>query len=248
MPTPCLPLAVALCAALPPADPASPPAGARIQASMPDSRAQYQAFEVATPLAGNQAFEGAFGFDFDVGRSPLLVRGLGAFDDGQDGLNAAIGVRLYERTSASLLASTVFATGTGARLSRGYRIADLATALLLPAGFRGSIVASGYGDARERRYDNGTAAFPGSIAAGGFVAFVGGGRSGFDAAAFPTTVDVGPAVRYAGPNFVFTALPAAVGEDVPTSTVPEPATWALVGAGLVLLGAASARRRAATSA
>ncbi|GJG86523.1 hypothetical protein tb265_17040 [Gemmatimonadetes bacterium T265] len=204
--------------------------------------AQFQAFTVGTPLAGNQAFGGAFGIDFDVGAAPIVVSALGAFDDGQDGLRSPITVRLYERTTQSLFASLTFPTGTGAMLRGGYRIADLATALRLPAGFQGSLVATGYGDPQERLANNGYWPFPGTITTGGFLDFVGGGRYTLDPDAFPTTVDGGPAVHFAGANVVFDRAPTAV---VATSTVPEPSTWALVGAGLLVVSAVARRRRAA---
>ncbi|HEY0778152.1 MAG TPA: PEP-CTERM sorting domain-containing protein [Gemmatirosa sp.] len=241
-----LPLATALLSAAALASTAmSTPARAQ---DRPPVDTPYQAITfdaLDAPLYGNQAFGGAFGIDFDVGAAPVFVRGLAAFDDGQDGFNAPITIRLYDRSAQALFASTVFTPGTGARLSGGYRITDLATALLLPAGFRGSVVASGYGTTREQLYNSSLARLPGSITTAGFVTFVGAGRYSFDANAFPTIVDGGQPVHYAGPNFVLSdaANAAAAGAAVPVSTAPEPATWALVGAGLVMVGAAARRAR-----
>lgn len=195
---------------------------------------QVQAFTVSGPLAGNQAFGGAFGIDFDVGDAPVLVRALGAFDDGQDGLNAPIRVWLYDRDLQTALASTTFGIGADARLGGGYRFQDLVTALLLPAGFHGSIVASGYGTAGERLHNSGAYGFPGTVATGGLLTFVGGGRYSLDADGFPTTVDGPPAVHYAGGNFTFTA---GDGVEVPATTTPEPETWMLLGGGVLAVGA-----------
>ena len=158
--------------------------------------------------------------DFDV-NSPIVVSQLGVFDSAQDGLIAPIQAAIYDRTSQATVSPVVtFSAGSGAvagTLLGGSRYLSIAP-LTLPAGFHGSIITFGYGDGINGELDGntfgtaaGTPTFPWTTNnGGGLISFVGGGRftdSGGTAISFPTTIDTGPANRYASGTFVFAAVP-----------------------------------------
>ncbi len=154
-------------------------------------------------LAGNQAFGGSLGMDFDVAHA-LKVTRLGVFDDGSDGLNLAITVALYDRKNQSKLAGFEFSANNPGELVAGSRFLDLTTPLTLPAGFEGCIVASGYGVGEQLFNTHGLPANIEQLSTfdGGSLVFVGSGRWG-DPATYPATADDGPANRYAAGTFAF---------------------------------------------
>ena len=93
----------------------------------------------------------------------------------------------------------------------------MATPIYLPAGFHGTIEADGYGPI-ERNGNMGEGVLPLSTDGGtGAISFVDGGRFGA-AGSFPTSLDSGPANRYAAGTFVYSASPA--GTPVATFTDP----------------------------
>ncbi len=163
------------------------------------------AYVIAEGVVGNQAFGGALGMDFNV-EGDLLVTSLGVFDDGSDGLNLPINARLYDRDNQSVLASLDFTPEDPGELVGGSRFKELDEPVGLPAGFRGTMTASGYGGG-ELNGNQGGGLIPGmSTDDGGcLVTFVGGGRFG-DAGTpgiFPNVVDGGPVNRYAAGTFTF---------------------------------------------
>ena len=155
-------------------------------------------FVVAAGQVGNQNFGGALGMDFNVGASPITVTSLGAFDDGSNGINGTINVRLYDRTNTAVpLASAAF-TGTTQQLIGGSRFSPIA-ALTLPAGFQGRIIADGY-NALELNGNGGPWT---TDSGGGAITF---GTTGFYALApggYTTNTDGGPGNRYAAGTFAF---------------------------------------------
>ncbi|MDE0596291.1 MAG: choice-of-anchor J domain-containing protein [Roseibacillus sp.] len=163
------------------------------------------AYGIPAGTAGTQAYSGALGNDFDVS-SPdgILVTRLGVFDDLSDGLNSTITVGIFDRTTATLVGSSLTLSGNEGSLEDGTRFADLTSPIALPAGFQGSIVAQGYNGA-ERNGNGGTGSTPGTTDdGGGAISFVGTSRFGPDGVfAFPTSPDGGPANRYHAGNFDF---------------------------------------------
>lgn len=197
----------------------------------PRAEAQTTAIWMPATQSGNQNWAGPLGIDFDV-NAPITITAFGVFDDLANGFATAKSVRLYDRTSpAAPIATLAFSAGTPGSLVGSYRFLALAAPVTLAAGFQGSIVADGYGV--DPNYNTSGGAFPGTIDGGGRLTFVGGSRydAPANAGSYPTIVDGGPEVRYGAGSFQF------------VSAVPEPATVALLGGGLLVLGIGARRRR-----
>jgi fibronectin type 3 domain-containing protein len=157
------------------------------------------AYLVEAGTVGNQAFGGGLGMDFNVVRSIRVTR-LGVFDDSSDGIFLPITARLYDRSTRSVLAELVFTAEDFGELIGGSRFKDLAQPIVLASGFQGTMAASGYGgDERNGNGVDGRSLF----SAGGSLEFVGLSAYAVDPAAYPGTVDAGPANRYAAGTFYF---------------------------------------------
>jgi hypothetical protein len=164
-----------------------------------EAREPGAAYVVEAGTVGSQAFGGALGMDFDVLR-PIRVTRLGVFDDSSDGLFLPISARLYDRATREVIASLDFTPEAAGDLIGGSRFLTLPQPVTLPAGFQGTMVASGYGgDERNGNGVAGRSVFTG----GGSIAFVGSARYGVAPADFPGTPDGGPANRYAAGTFYF---------------------------------------------
>ena len=167
--------------------------------TIPDG--QHVAFRVPAGAAGSQAWDGALGMEFEV-VNPIRVTRLGVFDDAGDGLKRPLTARLYDRTTRAALATLEFSPTAPGTLIGGSRFKDLPAALDLKTGFKGTIVAEGYGP-EERAGNRGLKALTLSTHdGGGAVVFGGRGRYG-RAGTHPATVDAGPAQRYAAGTFQF---------------------------------------------
>ena len=168
------------------------------------------AYNVPAGTPGNQAFTGALGLDFNV-NSDIVVTQLGVFDDNTDGLQAPLQARLYQRDDTNpcgfqLLASIDFTLDDqGTSLGDSSLFKPLDTPLVLPAGFTGTIVASGYGPFEMNGNTNGGAPSWYTDDGGGLISFVGKGRFGAanTPGAYPMTVDGGPVNRYAAGTFIY---------------------------------------------
>ncbi len=167
------------------------------------------AYTVFEGAFGNQEFNGSLGLDFDV-VNPIRVTRLGAFDSGADGLYMPITVAIYDRQTGEavtpLIEFAIDDPGTVERedgeLIEGSRFITLPAPLELPAGFQGSIVAYGYG--LDEPNGNAGAGFQEwTTFSGGSLVFVGGGRWDNNHGVLPTTIDAGPANRYAAGTFAF---------------------------------------------
>lgn len=158
-------------------------------------------YVVPENTAGNQAYGGSVGNDFDVVR-PIRITHLGVFDDGGDGLKRTIKCRIYSRQTRQELALLVFDTASPGELKGGTRFKPLAKPLELSPGFWGTVVASGYGS-DERDGNRGAGQIEFSTFDGGSLRFVGLARWGDNPDAFPEIIDGGPADRYAAGNFMF---------------------------------------------
>jgi hypothetical protein len=202
------------------------------------------AYQVPAGTAGNQAFGGALGMHFDVDR-PVFVTRLGVFDSGGDGLFLPISARLYNRDTLQIVAALAFEPGDEGELIDGSRFKNLPAPVALPAGFRGTIVASGYGP--EEQNGNAGALDLGLTTFGGAcLQFVGTSSYGLDPAGYADTPDAGPANRYAAGTFAFvpdvppgglTIAPSPGGVTIswtdPEGTLEQsaslaPASWQLV--------------------
>ncbi len=87
----------------------------------------------------------SLGMDFDV-TAPIRITSLGAYDYLQDGIfSHDVTVGVFARDSGQLIGQpSTFTTADPGSLIQGSRFKSLASPILLPAGFRGSIVAFGY--------------------------------------------------------------------------------------------------------
>ncbi len=162
-----------------------------------------------TPAArGNQAFGGSLGLDFDV-ENPILIKRLGVFDDGPDGLKLPLSARIYNRETQEVVAEVQFAPGEG-ELIEGMRFKTLESPLRLETGFKGVMQADGYGEEEKLLNSHGdTNRIIWTLHDGnGSIRFVGTSRWGASAGAFPNTLDQGPAARFAAGTFLYEVLPA----------------------------------------
>ncbi|MEN0110561.1 MAG: hypothetical protein AAF805_07530 [Planctomycetota bacterium] len=206
------------------------------------------AYEVPAGLNGNQTNQAgfAYGTDFDV-NSEILISSLGVFDSGQDGLLSPILVGIYDRATQQLVAALGFDPGADGVLEGGSRFKPLPHVLRLSPGFQGSVIVAGYGDGVTRELGSnsfgsatGGIDFPWTTNdGGGLISFVGTGRFAAsagvtttilpDVLVYPTTIDSGPANRYAAGTFKYSAI-------------PEPAAVA-IWIGVLVSGAAARSRR-----
>lgn len=187
-------------------DPVAPPA--------PDGA--LVAYHVPAGVIGNQPHAGPLGMEFDVARA-IRVTHLGAFDSGQDGLRQAIDVAIYDRSTQKSLARLIL-VGSDSTLVGGSRFDALPQPLVLPAGFRGAIVAAGYGTAEPNGNGIGNAVFW-SVEDTDLIRFVGDARWGYPCRAdvpgfapscrdgYPLLIDGGPNNRYAAGTFMFEKAP-----------------------------------------
>jgi hypothetical protein len=175
------------------------------------------AYNVPFGTPGNQTFTGALGMDFNV-ISPIVITQLGVFDDNTDGLQAPLQARLYQRDDSNPCNTKVLVTidftlddpGTDGGFGDSSLYKPLPDPITLPAGFTGTIVASGYGPLEL----NGNLGVGGAGTwytddGGGLISFVGKGRFGDPAhpEQYPMSVDGGPPNRYAAGTFVYNAAP-----------------------------------------
>jgi len=167
------------------------------------------AYGIPGGTAGTQAYNGALGNEFDV-LSPagISVTRLGVFDDNSDGLNSTITVGIFDRSTASLVGTSLTFTGNDGSLEDGTRWITLVSPITLAAGFQGMVVAQGYnGSERNGNVGTGSTASP-TDDGGGAISFVGGSRFGPGGVfAYPTSVDGGPANRYHAGNFDYDVIP-----------------------------------------
>lgn len=185
--------------------------------------ASVTAYNVPAGQAGNQAFGGSLGMDFNVVSAPgITVDRIGVFDSNSDGLGNAINAYIYDRTTGLPVpgSAMTFAAGATGTLEGGSRFLNLASPVTLPAGFQGSIVAEGYSGA-ELNGNAGPGAPPWTTDRGtAKLTFVGSSRWG-NPGSFPSNPDGGGANRYAAGTFSFDAAPS-VGSTWSAMSRPAP--------------------------
>ena len=189
----------------------------------------------STRGTGNQDWTGPLGMDFDVLSSSIIIQQLGAFDSGQDGFTSGVTVGIFDRNTQALVAGLLPTVITTASTLIGQSRYNDIPDFVLPTG-NYSIVAGGLLTGFSSVDLNGNAGFFGPTptinTGGGAISFVGLARYGSSTTLFsyPTIVDTGPANRYDAGTFIF--------------AIPEPETYALLLAGLALIGFVARRRSA----
>jgi hypothetical protein len=154
---------------------------------------------------------------------PIIVTGLGVFDDSQDGLVDSYPVGIWNG-SGTLVASGTVASGTVDPLINQFRYTP-ASVLLAPGTYTiGALFLTG----------DDPLVFPGTainFATASGITFIQNAFAAGGSLSDPTdSASTDPA--YFGPNFTFE-----------TGQVPEPASLALLGAGLAALGLIRRRKR-----
>jgi len=201
------------------------------------------AYEIPSPVVGNQAFGNGLGHDFDVNATPILVTHLGVFDELANGITAGttLGTQIWARNNngtpvdpfddsgGAMLASMTFTNADPGVLIGSQRFKPLPVPLLLSQGSY-TVNSDGYNATDQNGNDGGVGSFP-SIQndGGGMITFVGAARFGAGVMQFPGSVDSGPTNRYGGPTFQF-------------DPIPEPSSLLLALAGLLALAALGARQ------
>jgi len=171
------------------------------------------AYQVPAGAAGNQAFDGNLGMDFNVRAPAIRVTQIGAFDSGGDGINGTITAGIFNRATGTQVGTGATFTGSGQSLVDGSRFAaPSGGSFVLTRGFQGTIVGQGY-NAAEMAGNAGVSVPPQMWTTNGGpgnqISFVGSGRWGLAPFGFPANLDAGPANRYAAGTFEFEIVPVA---------------------------------------
>jgi len=186
--------------------------------------AQFVAFHYPTGQ-GNQAFGGALGMDFDV-NAAISITSLGIFDSNQDGIKDNIDCILYDRDTHAVVVKKSFSPSNMGIGLYSANFLDLASPVILHAGFHGTIVAQGYGTLeRNGNSISSSNTYATSLdTGGGLITFTGKSRNGAFGT-FPTTTDLNVA-QYGAGDFKFVAY---------APPVPEPASLASLALGAAFL-------------
>lgn len=188
------------------------PAAQAVNTPGTDSTAAIAAFVNLTPNASLS--NTTYGYEFTTSK-PIIVRSLGVFDTGLDGLGAAHDVGLWSVGNNTPLASVQVPSGSLAALVNGFRYQNLASTLALQAGtYRIGALYLGSTDSFVENVTGGGSATTGAgISLGNsFYSFI-------------------PSTSLSYPNFETSVKPGYIGPNFQYSEVPGP---------LPLLGAATA--------
>lgn len=215
-----------------PSTPHAEESNAAVAASTADTihpSPSYEAYIVPSGTLGAQTWTGDLGLAFDVNSNvPVEVTQLGAFDNGSQSYLrfGPLSVRLYDRNSSgSPLASVTFSTANPGTQVNGSTFMPLVSPLILPPGFQGMIVASGYNKNNKNGNTTQQTQTWTTNTGGGLISFTGRGFYNTIPGSYPKTGSGGPANRYAAGTFMFRAAAAVpkVANPTPTPKSSPPA-------------------------
>ncbi|MGI4946894.1 MAG: PEP-CTERM sorting domain-containing protein [Janthinobacterium lividum] len=183
------------------------------------------AYTTPAGTIANQKYGSGFGMDF-IPNQAITVTQLGLFSpSGFKATAAAPDYATLFNSAGTVLAQVTFSTASQGTLLAGSTdyFQTLAAPLTLTAGNTYSIIAFYTGGVDGLSNKGGTGGIAPTETGVPYISYVGLGRNGGNTpTAYPTNPDSGPANRYSAATFAF-VLPTAV---------PEPASLALLGAGL----------------
>ena len=178
----------------------------------------------ANSLGSGQTF--TLGYQFTTNQ-PISVFALGVFDSGQDGLVDSYPVAIWSSSGAEVASATV-ASGTSEPLVAQFRYQSINSVTLSPGTYQIGALYTTSDDGVL--YPGYTTGFSTSVP----INFLNNAYNYGSTLADPTnTTSTLPS--YIGPNFQFNSVP-----------VPEPASLAVVGAGLIALATVRRRQGAST--
>ena len=199
--------------------------------------------------AAANAHTGTVGDLFQTSGSATVVRALGFWDEGGDGLTVSHDVGIWNAsvsgvTDPTPLASVSVPSGTSAPLYQGYRWVNLATPVTLTADKSfytiGAWTTGSDGDGWHTIAASGEGmAFNTSIADANNISSDGYADGRYGTAAWPAGPSVYGAAVWAGGAY----RPAYVIANLSTAAIPEPGTLVLLATGLIALLAYAWRKR-----
>lgn len=188
-------------------------------------------YDTPATTPGNQIWTGTLGLDFTV-NAPVKVTSLGAFDSGKNGITTNISVAIFN-AAGTIVSPVVNFNGTANPGGTAYLLKSITPVILSTGSYQ--LGAWGF-NGTDKIYNAAFAVLPGSInfnSFGGKLTATGSRYSGVNGQ-LANLVDVAIAQYGAGTMTV--------------TSVPEPASWAMLLSGFALVGMAARRRQRAVAA
>ncbi|MEI6419407.1 MAG: PEPxxWA-CTERM sorting domain-containing protein [Sphingomonadales bacterium] len=182
-------------------------------------------YNLSPSVAGNQAYTDNLGLDFTV-NSAFTVHKLGAFDDGSNGITADVFVGIWNLDTQAYVTPLVNFNGSTAAAASAYALKGITPVLLTPGHY--SVVAYGF-DTANLNFNTNISGQNGSspIVFNSFGGRLSNVQSRYGGGANPSS----------GSVFGFESAFAGG-----TLGVPEPGAWAMLIAGMAMVGIAARRR------
>lgn len=189
-----------------------------VEAVVPNSPETFTAYDIPHGVHGNVAGDGgSVGLDFDV-IVPVTLTSFGVFDHACAGLTTTLQVSIWCRDTQKEVGPRLsFTVEEPGILSGGARFKALDEPLHLSAGFRGCIVAWGYGGQQLfGSCELGNQPYPVNDG-NGAITFAGTSRTGAEAAHYPPNQNSGGCFKYLAGTFKFSVGSEAtiVGQESP---------------------------------